>query len=305
MSGRSVASGERRRGERGTGRKSGGTGIARISVPRRLPFPVPRFRYLPRMPPMTAEMIAALGRIVGPRWVRHRRAELTTYAMDGLPDPGIVLRASSCMPGTRRRGARDRAAARTSPTSRSSPAAPAPDSRAARVAERRRGAHRAHPHEPHPRGGSRRGAAPWSQPGVVNARLSEAVAPLGLALRARSVEPDRLHRRRQRGRERRRAALPQVRRHHQSRRRSSRSCCPTARSSSSGSRTASPGDPTSSGSSSAAKGCSASPPQITVRLEPHAAERAHDARRLLHRPRRERGGLRRSSRPASCPRRWR
>jgi hypothetical protein len=27
----------------------------------------------------------ALERIVGPRWVRHRRAELATYTMDGLP----------------------------------------------------------------------------------------------------------------------------------------------------------------------------------------------------------------------------
>ena len=44
---------------------------------------------------MTAEMIAALARIVGARWVRHRRAELTTYAMDGLPTresfPGVVV----------------------------------------------------------------------------------------------------------------------------------------------------------------------------------------------------------------------
>ena len=44
---------------------------------------------------MTPELIAALGRIVGPRWVRHRRAELATYAMDGLPTresyPGVVV----------------------------------------------------------------------------------------------------------------------------------------------------------------------------------------------------------------------
>jgi len=37
----------------------------------------------------------ALSRIVGPRWVRHRRAELVTYAMDGLPTresaPGLVV----------------------------------------------------------------------------------------------------------------------------------------------------------------------------------------------------------------------
>ncbi len=40
-------------------------------------------------------MVAELGRIVGPRWVRHRRAELATYAMDGLPTresyPGVVV----------------------------------------------------------------------------------------------------------------------------------------------------------------------------------------------------------------------
>ncbi len=44
---------------------------------------------------MKAELIEALGRIVGPRWVRHRAAELATYAADGLPThesvPGIVV----------------------------------------------------------------------------------------------------------------------------------------------------------------------------------------------------------------------
>ena len=44
---------------------------------------------------MTPDLIAALGRIVGPRWVRHRRAELATYTMDGLPTresyPGVVV----------------------------------------------------------------------------------------------------------------------------------------------------------------------------------------------------------------------
>jgi glycolate oxidase subunit GlcD len=42
----------------------------------------------------------SLERIVGPRWVRHRHAELATYTMDGLPTheewPGIVV-----LPGTR------------------------------------------------------------------------------------------------------------------------------------------------------------------------------------------------------------
>ena len=48
---------------------------------------------------MTPELIDALGHIVGPRWVRHRRAELATYTMDGLPTresyPGVVV-----MPGS-------------------------------------------------------------------------------------------------------------------------------------------------------------------------------------------------------------
>ena len=44
---------------------------------------------------MTPDLIDALRRIVGPKWVRHRRAELTTYTMDGLPTresyPGVVV----------------------------------------------------------------------------------------------------------------------------------------------------------------------------------------------------------------------
>jgi glycolate oxidase subunit GlcD len=48
---------------------------------------------------MEASLLAALNRIVGSRWVRHRRAELVTYAMDGLPThesvPGVVV-----MPGS-------------------------------------------------------------------------------------------------------------------------------------------------------------------------------------------------------------
>jgi glycolate oxidase len=47
---------------------------------------------------MKPSLVAALERIVGPRWVRHRRAELKTYTMDGLPTresyPGLVV-----MPG--------------------------------------------------------------------------------------------------------------------------------------------------------------------------------------------------------------
>ena len=44
---------------------------------------------------MRPELVEALGRIVGQRWVRHRPAELATYAADGLPThesmPGIVV----------------------------------------------------------------------------------------------------------------------------------------------------------------------------------------------------------------------
>jgi glycolate oxidase subunit GlcD len=48
---------------------------------------------------VTPELIEALADIVGARWVRHRRAELATYNMDGLPTresyPGVVV-----MPGS-------------------------------------------------------------------------------------------------------------------------------------------------------------------------------------------------------------
>src|SRR4051794_7571311 len=44
---------------------------------------------------MTRSLVAALSRVVGHQWVRHRKAELTTYAMDGLPTheslPGVVV----------------------------------------------------------------------------------------------------------------------------------------------------------------------------------------------------------------------
>jgi glycolate oxidase subunit GlcD len=44
---------------------------------------------------MRIELVEALGRIVGPGWVRHRPPELATYAADGLPTheslPGLVV----------------------------------------------------------------------------------------------------------------------------------------------------------------------------------------------------------------------
>jgi glycolate oxidase subunit GlcD len=48
---------------------------------------------------VNSSLIQALEKIVGPSWVRHRRAQLATYAMDGLPTheslPGLVV-----MPGS-------------------------------------------------------------------------------------------------------------------------------------------------------------------------------------------------------------
>src|SRR4051794_4048599 len=44
---------------------------------------------------MTPSLLSALSRVVGRQWVRHHKAELTTYAMDGLPTheslPGVVV----------------------------------------------------------------------------------------------------------------------------------------------------------------------------------------------------------------------
>jgi glycolate oxidase subunit GlcD len=48
---------------------------------------------------MKPSLLAALSRIVGRQWVRHRRADLVTYAMDGLPTheslPGVVVMPAS------------------------------------------------------------------------------------------------------------------------------------------------------------------------------------------------------------------
>jgi len=126
---------------------------------------------------MSPDLLDALGRIVGPRWVRHRRAELKTYAMDGLPTresfPGMVV-----MPATTGQ-VRDTVlllhlagvpfVARGAGTGLSGGAVADPDAvlialtRMNRILEV---------------DGARRRAV--VQPGVVNARLSEAVAPLGL-----------------------------------------------------------------------------------------------------------------------------
>jgi glycolate oxidase subunit GlcD len=126
---------------------------------------------------MTPSIVAGLTRIVGSRWVRHRRAELATYAMDGLPTheslPGVVV-----MPET---AAQVRQlvrmlhlvqvpfVARGAGTGLSGGALADPDTvlialtRMNRILSVDPLQHRA-----------------VLQPGVVNARLSEAVLPLGL-----------------------------------------------------------------------------------------------------------------------------
>ena len=126
---------------------------------------------------MGPALVEALGAIVGPKWVRHRRAELRTYTMDGLPTresyPGMVV-----MPGT---AAQVREVvrllhladvpfvARGAGTGLSGGAVADPDAvlvaltRMNRILSVDRARRRA-----------------VVQPGVVNARLSEAVAPLGL-----------------------------------------------------------------------------------------------------------------------------
>jgi len=126
---------------------------------------------------MSPDLLDALGRIVGPQWVRHRKAELKTYAMDGLPTresyPGMVV-----MPATTGQ-VRDTVrllhlagvpfVARGAGTGLSGGAVADPD--AVLIALTRMN------HILEVDGARRRAVV---QPGVVNARLSEAVAPLGL-----------------------------------------------------------------------------------------------------------------------------
>ena len=126
---------------------------------------------------MTADLIEALGRIVGPRWVRHRRAELTTYSMDGLPTkeshPGVVVMpadASEVRAVVRLLHLlRVPFVARGAGTGLSGGAVAGGDAVLIALTRMNRilGVDRV-----------RRRAV--LQPGVVNARLSEAVAPLGL-----------------------------------------------------------------------------------------------------------------------------
>jgi glycolate oxidase subunit GlcD len=126
---------------------------------------------------VTPSLLDALGRIVGPRWVRHRRAELTTYSMDGLPThesvPGAVV-----VPGSRREVADVVRllhvlgipfVARGAGTGLSGGALANPDAVLIALSRLNR-VLRVHPRR-------RRAVV---EPGVVNARLSEAVAPHGL-----------------------------------------------------------------------------------------------------------------------------
>jgi len=126
---------------------------------------------------MTPALLDALSAIVGPRWVRHRKAELTTYAMDGLPTheslPGVVV-----MPANRAQVVavvrllqllQVPFVARGAGTGLSGGAVAGPETVLLTLTRMNR-ILRVDP-------AARRAVI---QPGVVNARLSEAIAPLGL-----------------------------------------------------------------------------------------------------------------------------
>ncbi len=126
---------------------------------------------------MSPHLVDALSRIVGPRWVRHRRAELKTYAMDGLPTresfPGVVVmpaNADEVRETIRLLHLADVPfVARGAGTGLSGGAVADPDAVLIALTRMNRILHVNR---------ARRRAV--VQPGVVNARLSEAVAPLGL-----------------------------------------------------------------------------------------------------------------------------
>ena len=165
---------------------------------------------------MNESLLTGLAAIVGPRWVRHRRAELATYTMDGLPThesyPGVVV-----LPGSREEliavvkqlhATKTPFVARGAGTGLSGGALA--ESNAVLVALTR--LNRIISVDP----ATRRAVV---EPGVVNARLSEAVLPHGLQYVPDPSSQTACTIGRQRRRERRRPALPQGRRHHQSRHR--------------------------------------------------------------------------------------
>jgi glycolate oxidase subunit GlcD len=126
---------------------------------------------------MNPSLLDALTKIVGRQWIRHRRAELTTYAMDGLPTheslPGLVVMPRS--PAQVRDIVRllhltkVPFVARGAGTGLSGGALADPDAVLITLTR----LNQILSVDP-----VRRRAV--VQPGVVNARLSEAVAPLGL-----------------------------------------------------------------------------------------------------------------------------
>jgi glycolate dehydrogenase FAD-linked subunit len=126
---------------------------------------------------MKPSLAEALRRVVGPRWVRDRKAELATYRMDGLPthesEPGIVV-----LPGSRAEVVEVLRllhllqipfVARGAGTGLSGGALAESDAVLLTLTRMNRILRV-----------DRRGRRAVIQPGVVNARLSEAVAPLGL-----------------------------------------------------------------------------------------------------------------------------
>ena len=217
----------------------------------------------------------------GPSW--------RPIAMDGLPThesvPGLVV-----LPGHPRRSARGRPpapshgipfVARGAGTGLSGGALADPDAVLITLTRLNRILSR----------GSRCERRAVVEPGVVNARLSEAVRPFGLQYApdpsSQAPAPSAATWRRTRaGLTASSTGSPPIT--------SSRwrSCCPTARWPGWAHPTASRGAPTWWGCSSAARECSASPWRSRVRLVPLPAERAHHAGRLLHRAGRKRGGVR-------------
>ena len=166
--------------------------------------------------PAIARLASRLTDVVGARHLLQRPSALRVYDSDGLPG----YSAAACARGASRharRADRRRAGARGG-------------GRAVRGARR---GHRALGRRRSPTASSLVGLNRLNrilaidaenrlavvEPGVVNATLTRAAARVRAALRARSVQPERVHHRRQRGGERRRPALPQVRRDAEPRRR--------------------------------------------------------------------------------------
>ena len=134
------------------------------------------------------------------------------------------------------------------------------------------------------------------EPGVVNATLTPRRRPVRPALRARSVEPDGVHDRRQRGRERGRAALPQVRRDAEPRARGHRAAARRRDRHARQRRRRDGGLRPARRLRRAPKAASASRSTSRCGSTPHPAGGAHAARRLLVRATPRRRRCRRSSR---------